>query len=178
MQLDSLRNRTVVDPDSACRTGIVTDYLVDTAAGRVATLIVRPVDVDLPQRVPAHRVACVGQHAVMLARSPEPRHAADSSTAGVPVEWLDRRHIAELVAYSDTGDRLGRIVGATIDPVTLAIQTYTLAVPLWRRWLPGRRDIQAGSVAWCGRDVLVVHTEQPAKLRPVGHEDGRYTVAA
>lgn len=114
----------------------------------------------------------------MLARSTESPRVADSSTASVPVEWLDRRHMTELIAYTDTGDRLGRIVGATIDPVTLAIQTYTLAVPLWRRWLPGQRYIQAGSVAWCGRDVLVVHTEQPAKLRPVGHEDGQYAVAA
>lgn len=60
MRLDNLRHRAVVDPDSACRTGIVTDYLVDATAGRVA-LLVRPMDADLQQRVLAPPRSMRGQ---------------------------------------------------------------------------------------------------------------------
>jgi hypothetical protein len=74
--------------------------------------------------------------------------------------------------YTDTGKRLGRIDGAEVDH-TLRIQNFDLAPPLWRRfWL--RQRISASSVAWCGRDVLVVRTDEAVKLRPVGKEDGIY----
>jgi sporulation protein YlmC with PRC-barrel domain len=90
MRVDRLRNLAVIDPETACRVGIVTDYWIDAAAGRVAALAIRPVDVDLSQHVDTCRVARVGRDAV----------------------------------------------------------------------------------AWCGREVLVVRTDEPAKLRPAGREDG------
>jgi uncharacterized protein YrrD len=170
MRLDTLRKRAVVDPATGSRLGVVTDYWVDASAGRVAALIIRPVDADLSERVAADRVARVGRDAVMLSPSDGP------STPATPVrsEWLDRRHIRGMVVYTDTGERLGRIDGAEVDQRTLAIQNYNLAPPLWRRWLTGRQHIAAASVAWCGRDVLVVRTDDVIKLRPVGHEDGLY----
>ena len=91
------------------------------------------------------------------------------------LDWLDRHHIRGLAVYTDTGDRLGRIDGAEIDPRTLAIQKYDLAAPVWRRWLSAPQQIEASAVAWCGRDVLVVRTDDIVKLRPAGHEDGTYT---
>jgi sporulation protein YlmC with PRC-barrel domain len=100
--------------------------------------------------------------------------ATSSSTTTVPTEWLDLRHLTGLTVYTITGDRLGRVLGAHINPVTLTIERYDLAVPLWKRWLPGRGHITADSIASCGRDVLVVRTDQPAKLRPIGHEDGTH----
>ena len=57
MRVDRLRNLAVIDPDTACRVGIVTDYWIDAAAGRVAALAIRPIDVDLSQRVDTCRVA-------------------------------------------------------------------------------------------------------------------------
>jgi uncharacterized protein YrrD len=172
MRLDTLRKRAVVDPATGSRLGIVTDYWVDASAGRVAALTIRPVDADLSERVAADRVACVGRDAVMLSRSDGP--GAGTPATPVRSEWLDRRHIRGMVVYTDTGERLGRIDGAEVDGRTLAIQNYDLAPPLWRRWLAGRQHIAAASVAWCGRDVLVVRTDDAIKLRPVGHEDGLY----
>ncbi len=173
MRLDSLRNLAVIDPDTASRLGTVTDYWLDPAAGRVAALQLRPVDIDQTQRVAATRVACVGHDAVMLASSAATNAAALES----PATWLDQRRLKSLTVYTDTGDELGRINGAHVDPRTLEIQSYELATPFWRAWLPGRRLVTGERVAWCGRDVLVVRTEQPAKLRPVGHEDGKYAAA-
>jgi hypothetical protein len=37
-----------------------------------------------------------------------------------------------------------------------------------------RRHVPGDLIAWCGRDVLVVRTDQPVKLRPVGRQDGNY----
>jgi uncharacterized protein YrrD len=172
MRLDTLRKRAVVDPETGSRLGIVTDYWVDASTGRVAALIIRPVDADLSERVAADRVARVGRDAVMLSRSDGP--GAGTPATPVRAEWLDRRHIRRMVVYTDTGERLGRIEGAEVDQRTLAIQNYDLAPPLWRRWLARRQHIAAASVAWCGRDVLVVRTDDAIKLRPVGHEDGLY----
>ena len=176
MRVDRLRNLAVIDPDTACRVGIVTDYWIDAAAGRVAALAIRPVDVDLSQRVDACRVARVGHDAIML----KPADGARAPGARLmPEQWLNRHFLTGLSVYTDTGDRLGRVAGAVIEPTTLAIETYELAIPLWRRWLPGRRRIAADRVAWCGREVLVVRTDEPVKLRPAGHEDGfTYEMAA
>jgi uncharacterized protein YrrD len=172
MRLDTLRNRAVVDPETGSRLGTVTDYWVDAGVGRVAALIIRPVDADLCERVAADRVARVGRDAVMLSRA----SGAGNGTPATPVrsEWLDRRHIRHLTVYTDTGERLGRIDGAEVDQLTLTIQNYDLARPIWRRWLSRRQHIAAASVAWCGRDVLVVRTDEAIKLRPLGHEDGIY----
>ena len=172
MRLDTLRKRAVVDPETGSRLGTVIDYWVDAAAGRVAALIIRPVDADLSQRVAADRVARVGRDAVMLSPS-------NPLTAGTPIaplrpDWLDRRHMRGLTVYTDTGERLGRIDGAEVDQRTLTIENYDLARPLLRRWFSGRQHISAASVAWCGRDVLVVRTDETIKLRPMGHEDGLY----
>jgi sporulation protein YlmC with PRC-barrel domain len=172
MRLDTLRKRAVVDPETGTRLGTVTDYWVDATAGRVAALIIRPVDADVSERVAAHRVAHVGRDAVMLSSSNGP----GAATPATPVrrEWLDRLHIRRLTVYTDTGERLGRIDGAEVDPRTLTILNYDLARALWRRWLPRRQHIAATAVAWCGPEVLVVRTDETIKLRPVGHEDGLY----
>jgi sporulation protein YlmC with PRC-barrel domain len=169
MRIDRLRNLVIIDPDTACRLGTVTDYWVDAAAGRVAALAIRPIDVDLPQRVSTSRVACVGHDAVMLrtfdgAKAP--------CVAPAPERWLDRHHLRGLTVYTDTGRKLGRVDGAVVNATTLDVETYVLGIPLWRRWLPGLRQIAAERVAWCGREVLVVRTDEPVKLRPAGYEDG------
>jgi sporulation protein YlmC with PRC-barrel domain len=166
MRLDKLRKRVVVDPETGTRLGTVTDYWVDATAGRVATLIIRPVDADLSQRVAADRVVHVGRDAVILSRSTGPGVGSHARP-----DLLDRRHIRALTAYTDTGKRLGRIDGAEVDH-TLRIQNFNLAPPMWRRWLWRRQHIAAASVAWCGRDVLVVRTDEAVKLRPIGNEDG------
>jgi sporulation protein YlmC with PRC-barrel domain len=173
MRLDTLRHRAVVDPETGSRVGTVTDYWVDAAAGRVAALIIRPVDADLPQRVSAERVARVGRHAVMLSR-PNVNTTNAATPAPVRPDWLDRRHMRGLTVYTDAGERLGQVDGAEIDPRTLSIENYDLVPPLWQRWLLRRQHIAAASVAWCGRDVLVVRSDELPKLRPVGHEDGTY----
>ena len=176
MRLDTLRKRVVVDPETGSRLGTVTNYWVDAVAGRVAALMIRPVDADLSERVAADRVAQVGRDAVMLSRS-DPVGAGTPATP-IRSEWLDRRHIRGLTVYTDTGERLGRIVGVEVDQRTLTIQQYNLGRPMWRRWFSGRQHVAAASVAWCGRDVLVVRTDDTIKLRPIGHEDGIYAAFA
>ena len=172
MRIDRLHHLAVIDPESACRSGTVVDYWVNPTAGRVAALAVRPVDVDQLQRVSCARVARIGHDAVMLARE---NSASSSRVESIPENWLDRRHLTTLVVYTDTGDCLGTVAAAQIDPLTLDIQSYDLAVPFWRRWIRRQRSISGDRVAWCGRDVLVVRTDEPAKLRTVGHEDGDYS---
>ena len=172
MRLDTLRKRVVVDPETGTRLGTVTDYWIDTAVGRVAALMIRPVDADLSERVAAERVARVGRDAVMLSPSTGP--SAPTPATPVRSNWLDRRHIRGLTAYTDTGERLGSIDGAEIDGRTLSIQNYQVKLPVWRRWFSGRQHIAPTSVVWCGRDVLVVRTEDPVKLRPAGREDPLY----
>jgi uncharacterized protein YrrD len=174
MRLDSLRHLAVIDPDTACSSGTVVDYWVDPTAGRVAALSMRPVDIDQPQRISCTRVARVGRDAVMLTRG-SGRTSANPEL--IPENWLDRRHLSSLVVYTDTGERLGRVSAAHVDPRTLELQSYELAVPLWRAWFGGQRLVSGDRIAWCGRDVLVVRTDEPAKLRPVGREDGDYTAS-
>src|SRR5687768_10813157 len=99
MRLETLRNRAVVDPESGTRLGMVTDYWIDATAGRVAALIIRPVDADLSQRVAAHRVARVGRHAIMLARSNGTATALPAAVADRS-EWLNRQHIRGLTVYT------------------------------------------------------------------------------
>jgi sporulation protein YlmC with PRC-barrel domain len=165
MRLDKLRKRTVVDPQTGTRLGTVTDYLVDATAGRVAVLIVHPVEAELSQPVSADRVLHVGQDAVILSRS-----TGTGASAPLRSDLLDRRHLRGLIAFTDTGKRLGRVEALDVD-TTLKIQNFKLAAPIWRRWLWWRKNIAAASVAWCGRDVLVVRTDAGATRRPVGHED-------
>ena len=45
MRIDSLRHLAVIDPDTACRTGTVTDYWLNPTEGRLAALALRPVAV-------------------------------------------------------------------------------------------------------------------------------------
>ncbi len=176
MRIDSLRHLAVIDPDTASRIGTVTDYWLDPAAGRLAALALRPVDVDQAQRVSWERVGRIGRAAVMLTRT---GGQANSRLEPIPGDWLDRRHLQQVTVYTDDGDRVGRIAQVNIDPVTLQIQSYGLAIGWWRRWRgPARRNLPGDLVAWCGRDVLVVRTEEPAKLRPMGREDGEYTRTA
>jgi hypothetical protein len=84
---------------------------------------------------------------------------------------LDLRHVRGLMAFTDTGKRLGRIEAIEVD-TTLKIQNFHLARPIWRRWIWWRPSIAAASVAWCGRDVLVVRTDAVANRRQVEREDG------
>ncbi len=86
MRIDSLRNLAVIDPDTACRTGTVTDYWLDPSAGRLAALELRPVDIDQTQRVSCARVGRIGHDAVMLMRRGE---QAISSLEPIPADWLD-----------------------------------------------------------------------------------------
>jgi sporulation protein YlmC with PRC-barrel domain len=83
---------------------------------------------------------------------------------------LGRRHLRALLAFTDTGKRLGRVEAIDVD-TTLNIQNFKLAPPMWRRWLWWRKNIAAASVAWCGRDVLVVRTDAVAKRYAVAPED-------
>lgn len=172
MDIDSLRHRAVIDPDSASHVGTVIDYWVDPELGRVVALAMRPVDVDQSQRISCARVARVGRHAIMLARA---NGSSIPRLDSIHDNWLDRRHLRGLAVYTDAGERLGTVHGAHINPLTLELQSYDVVGAFWRRWFGGRRCVTGDSVAWCGRDVLVVQTNEPVKLRPVGRENGDYT---
>jgi sporulation protein YlmC with PRC-barrel domain len=95
MRLDRLRNLAVIDPATACQAGVVTDYWVDAASGQVAALVIRPIDVDLPQHVCSRRVAHIGHDAVMLS----PAAAVPAGRDEIPDTWIDRRHLSSLTVH-------------------------------------------------------------------------------
>jgi sporulation protein YlmC with PRC-barrel domain len=86
MRVDRLRNLAVIDPETACRVGIVTDYWIDAAAGRVAALAIRPVEFVLMSLRsygrPAARTALPTRQPLTRSPTAFPRHGIP------PAGWL------------------------------------------------------------------------------------------
>src|SRR5437763_3775448 len=130
MRLKQLRGLPVIDPTAARKIGTVTDYQVDTVAGRLAALDVTPLDGGEAQRVLAQRIRRVGSSAVILTTR---GGSMPSALADLNERWLDTSTTIGLDVMGDDGNRIGQVVDATFDQDTLEIEAYLLSASLWEQ---------------------------------------------
>ena len=155
MRLKEIRGLPVVDPTAARKIGTVSDYLVDPASGRLAALEIQGREETTEERIAAHRIRRIGQHAVVLTG-----RASSGSTASVDTHsdsWLDSASLANLEVLGDDGNRIGRVTDASFDQDTLAIEAYLLHASLWERFFGRHRGrIQPNQVSSCSRELMIV----------------------
>jgi sporulation protein YlmC with PRC-barrel domain len=174
MRLKEIRGLPVVDPTAARKIGTVTDYLVDSAGGRLAALEVGPVESSdggaATTRVPAHRIRRIGQHAVVLTG-----RAASTTTppdSAAEERWLDAASLVGLEVLGDDGNRIGHLTDASFDQDTLDVQAYLLHSNLWERLFGRRRGrILPPQVASCSRELMIVTTGRLKEEVPAPEEE-------
>src|SRR5918912_165575 len=109
MRLKELRGLPVIDPTAARKVGIVIDYQVDPAEGRLAALDVSAVDSapqSREQRIDAQRVRRVGRNAVILTERGGPLRV---TTTGINERWLDVSTLGGLEVMGDDGNLIGHL---------------------------------------------------------------------
>jgi sporulation protein YlmC with PRC-barrel domain len=154
MRLKELRGLPVIDPTAARKVGVVTDFQVDPASGRIAALDIDPVEKsDSYERILGHRVRRVGRHAVILT-------GRAGSSPNTPVElnehWLDASTLVGLEVMGDDGNRIGKLIDATFDQDSLEIDNYLLRSTFMQRFTGRRGRIQPSKVHSCSRELMVV----------------------
>jgi len=172
MRLKEIRGLPVVDPAAARKIGTVSDYLVDPATGRLAALETQGREGNTDERIAAHRIRRVGQHAVVLTgRATSGSITSDTDHAE---RWLDSASLANLEVLGDDGNRIGRLTDASFDQDTLEIEAYLLHANLWERLFGRHRGrIQPNQVASCSRELMIVNSGRLAEgqtMQPA--EDG------
>jgi len=169
MRLKELRGLPVIDPTAARRVGVVTDYQVDPASGRIAALDIDPVEQsDGDERILGHRIRRVGRHAVILTG-----RAGSSPNLEVEINehWLDASSLVGLEVLGDDGNRIGRLGDATFDQDSLDIDNYLLrSTTFWQRMSGRRGRIQPTKVHACSRELMIVVSGR-LKEQPVTSEE-------
>jgi uncharacterized protein YrrD len=162
MRLKEIRGLPVVDPAAARKIGTVSDYLVDPATGRLAALETQGREGNTDERIAAHRIRRIGQHAVVLTgRATSGSISSDTDQAE---RWLDSASLANLEVLGDDGNRIGRLTDASFDQDTLEIEAYLLHANLWERLFGRRRGrIQPNQVASCSRELMIVNSGRLAQ---------------
>jgi uncharacterized protein YrrD len=162
MRLKEIRGLPVVDPAAARKIGTVSDYLVDPATGRLAALETQGREGNTDERIAAHRIRRIGQHAVVLTgRATSGSITSDTDHAE---RWLDSASLANLEVLGDDGNRIGRLTDASFDQDTLEIDAYLLHANLWERLFGRHRGrIQPNQVASCSRELMIVNSGRPAE---------------
>jgi uncharacterized protein YrrD len=157
MRLKEIRGLPVVDPAAARKIGTVSDYLVDPATGRLAALETQGREGNTDERIAAHRIRRIGQHAVVLTgRATSGSITSDTDHAE---RWLDSASLANLEVLGDDGNRIGRLTDASFDQDTLEIEAYLLHANLWERLFGRHRGrIQPNQVASCSRELMIVNS--------------------
>jgi uncharacterized protein YrrD len=153
MRLKEIRGLPVVDPVAARKIGTVSDYLVDPATGRLAALEIQGREGTTDERIAAHRIRRIGQHAVVLTG-----RATSGSTASFDSErWLGSASLGNLEVLGDDGNRIGRLTDASFDQDTLEIEAYLLHANVWERLFGRHRGrIQPHQVASCSPELMIV----------------------
>ncbi len=163
MRLKELRGLPVIDPTAARKIGIVSDYQVDPATGRLAALDLDAGDSRGAERVLAQRIRRVGANAVILTARGGTMPSANSE---VNDAWLDSSTMVGLEVMGDDGNLIGRLMDATFDQDSLEVEAYLLRASAWRRLLGRRTRIEPGEVHSCSRELMMVKTgrlkEMPA----------------
>ena len=155
MRLKEIRGLPVVDPTAARKIGTVSDYLVDPATGRLAALETQDREGNTDERIAAHRIRRIGQHAVVL--TGRATSGSIGGDTGQSERWLDSASLANLEVLGDDGNRIGRLTDASFDQDTLAIEAYLLHASLWERFFGRHRGrIQPNQVSSCSRELMIV----------------------
>jgi uncharacterized protein YrrD len=172
MRLKEIRGLPVVDPAAARKIGTVSDYLVDPATGRLAALETQGREGNTDERIAAHGIRRIGQHAVVL--TGRATSGSTSSDTDQAERWLDSASLANLEVLGDDGNRIGRLTDASFDQDTLEIEAYLLQTNLWERLFGRHRGrIQPNQVASCSRELMIVNSGRLAEgqtMQPA--EDG------
>jgi sporulation protein YlmC with PRC-barrel domain len=164
MRLKMLRGLPVIDPTAARRVGTVTDYQVDPAAGHLAALDVSPIGGSENERILADRVRRVGNHAVILTAK---GGALPSAPAEVNEGWLDASTLVGLEVMGDDGTRVGRVLDATFDQDSLAVDAYLLQGSNFFENLIGRGGrIEPDKVHSCSRDLMLATSGAVGTVEP------------
>ena len=161
MRLKDVRGLPVIDPTAARKIGTVVDYQVDAAAGRLAALDIDTLNNRGPERIAAKRIRRVGGSAVILtARGGSmPASAVDINDA-----WLDTSTLVGLEVMGDDGNLIGRLVDATFNQDTLAIEAYLLRSTPWQRLFGRRGRIKPAKVHSSSRELMLVTTGRVREL--------------
>jgi uncharacterized protein YrrD len=165
MRLKEIRGLPVVDPAAARKIGTVSDYLVDPATGRLAALEIQGREGNTDERIAAHRIRRIGQHAVVLTgRATSGSLAGDS---GQSERWLDSASLGNLEVLGDDGNRIGRLTDASFDQDRLDIEAYLLHANVWERLFGRHRGrIQPNQVAACSRELMIVTSGRLGESQP------------
>ncbi len=155
MRLQQLRGLPVVDPVTARKVGVVTDYRLDAVAGRLAAIEAGDQGNGSPGTlIPASSIRRVGRHAVMLTGDAVPDLQDDDA-------WLTSRTLVGLAVLSTDGTALGRLADAELDADSLAVGQFLLQAPMTERLLGHHTRPMGLEVTSCSRELLVV-VPQPA----------------
>jgi sporulation protein YlmC with PRC-barrel domain len=161
MRLKELRGLPVIDPTAARKIGVVTDYQVDPASGRLAALDVDGVNNRGPERILAQRIRRVGGSAVILTA----RGGGMPGTAPeIDEAWLDSSTLVGLDVMGDDGNRIGRLVDGTFDQDSLDIGAYLLHATAFERLFGRRGRIAPAKVHSCSRELMMVSTGRLKEL--------------
>jgi sporulation protein YlmC with PRC-barrel domain len=163
MRLKHLHGLPVIDPTTARKIGIVVDYQIDPASGRVAALDVAGAgETDLDgERILAQRIRRVGRNAVILTGT---GRASPRTPRTTDDRWLDGSTLVDLEVMGDDGDGIGRLVDASFDQDSLGIDFYVLRSSIWNRLLGRRSTIEPGVIHACSRELMIVCTGRLKEL--------------
>ncbi|MBV9358429.1 MAG: hypothetical protein JO023_23205 [Chloroflexi bacterium] len=140
----------MVDPVTARKVGVVTDYRLDAVAGRLAAI--EAGENGSPSQgtlIPAASIRRVGRHAVMLTGDAVP----DLQDEEV---WLTSRTLVGLSVLSTDGTTLGRLADAELDADNLSVGEFLLQAPMTERLLGHQTRPMGLQVTSCSRELLVV----------------------
>src|SRR6516164_7756729 len=120
----------VVDTHVARQAGVVSDVLLDMQDGRIAVLNVKHADGWIVQRIPAEYIYRLGPHTVLVSDS----IAVDLGPPSPDQRWFPLDALVGLQVMTDTGEVVGHITDAELDPQTLMVTSYHLrhARGVWR----------------------------------------------
>lgn len=157
MRVTELRGLPIIDPRNARKIGKVDDVLVDHEAGRIAALHIVGPDGEGRERITSDRVKRIGQSAVMLRSSME---GLDTHAPVAVEDCLDLDTLVGLEVMGDDGNRMGTLCDAHINPDSLRIEAWELAVPRMERWLGGGGRVQPNAVLSCSRELMLVRSSR------------------
>ena len=162
MRLGQLRGLPVIDPTAARKIGIVADYQIDPAAGRLAALDIGPAQEGASERILAERIRRIGRHAVILTGDPLPEAKAPVQ---VNERWLDASTLLGLDVMGDDGNRVGQLTDLQLNQDTLEVEAYLLRAPVWQRFTGSRGRIRPSAVQACSRELMMVAGREVRQLR-------------
>lgn len=154
MRLSDIRDLPVIDSRAARRVGTVASVSIDPTLNQVALFWVTLTSTGEAAAIPRSLVRRVGSHAVMLKEGLRTMPATDAAGAG----HIDLETLVGLEVVGENGDRLGSLSDAQVDPDTLRIECYEMAVAALERWFGGGGRIQAETVLACSSELMVVRT--------------------